>query len=167
MAFERLRRVLTGSSDTIAGSVYGTIIVMATIAAGGKAESDAWRLAVLVSATVVVLWFAHVYAHALGESVQLGHRLDPPEFVAVARREASIVLAGVAPVAALVLGAAGVVRESRAIWLALVLGLVTLAAQGLRYAQVEHLGRFWTAVSVGTNLALGLVIVGLKALLGH
>jgi hypothetical protein len=32
---------------------------------------------------------------------------------------------------------------------------------------VEHLGRFWTAVSVGTNLALGLVIVGLKALLGH
>ncbi len=160
-------RAVHGGYTGIAGTVYGTIVVMATIAAGGKGEVDAWRLAVIVVATVVVLWFAHVYAHGLGESIELGRRLDRAELAAVARREVAIVLAAVAPVTALVLGATGVIRESRAIWLALVIGLLALAVQGVRYARVERLGRIGTLISVSLNLGLGLVIVGLKALLAH
>jgi hypothetical protein len=85
----------------------------------------------------------------------------------VAHRELGIALAAVAPVAALVLGALGVLRESSAIWLALFLGLLTLVVQGVRYARVERLGPLATIVSVSLNAALGLVIVGLKALLAH
>jgi hypothetical protein len=151
----------------IAGTVYGTIVVMATIAAGGKGQVDAWRLAVLVTATVVVLWLAHVYSDGLAESIELGHRLDRREFTVIARRELAIVMAAAAPVAALILGAAGIIRESRAIWLALVIGLITLTVQGVRYARVERLGRLSTLAAVFINLALGLVIVGLKALLAH
>ena len=156
------------ASRTIAGTVYGTIVVMATLAAGGgDPPLDAWRLAVLVVATVVVLWVAHVYAHGLAESVRLGHRLEAQELREIARRELAIVLAAAGPVTALVLGAAGVIRESRAIWLALLVCLVMLLAQGVQYARVEHLGRFGTFVSVALNLALGLVIVALKAALSH
>jgi hypothetical protein len=39
--------------------------------------------------------------------------------------------------------------------------------QGVRYAQVEELGRTGTAVALGVNVLLGLVIVGLKALVTH
>jgi hypothetical protein len=160
-------RLLFGTRESIAGTVYGTIMVMATLTAGAEAHPDAWRLAVLVFSTVLVLWFAHVYAHGLGESIGLGHRLDRVELIQVARRELSIVLAATGPLAALVLGAAGVIRETRAVWLALILCLVTLTVQGVRYAGIERLGRRGAVISVALNLALGLVIVALKAGLSH
>ena len=62
-----LERLLFGTRDRIAGTVYGTIIAMATIAAGSAGAVDPWRLATLVVGTVLVLWIAHVYAHSLGD----------------------------------------------------------------------------------------------------
>ncbi len=52
-------------------------------------------------------------------------------------------------------------------WLALGIGLFTLAVQGYRYARLEELGRWDTVVSVALNLGLGLAIVGLKVVVGH
>lgn len=163
----RLRRVLFGSRETIAGTVYGTIVVMGAIAAGTASEATASHLAAAAGATVLVLWIAHVYADALGETIQLGRRMDRAEFASVATRELSIPLAAVAPVGALVLGSVGVLRESTAIWVAMGFGIVTLIVEGVRYAAVERLGRLATAVTLSINVALGLVIVGLKAVLGH
>ena len=41
-----LRRYLLGDRGTIAGTVYGTIVVLSVIAAGAKAyEHQLWRLA--------------------------------------------------------------------------------------------------------------------------
>jgi hypothetical protein len=163
----RLSRVVFGSRETIAGTVYGTIVVMGAIAAGATTDPRPGKLAGAVAATVIVLWIAHVYSHALAETVRLGRRLDWAELASVARRELAIVLAGVAPVTALVLGELGVLRETTAGWLAMGFGLATLLIQGIRYAGVEHLSRLGTAVTVGINLGLGLLIVGLKAGLGH
>jgi hypothetical protein len=163
----RLSRVVFGSRESIAGTVYGTIVVMGAIAAGATTDPRPGKLAGAVSATVVVLWIAHVYSHALAETVRLGRRLDWAELASVARRELAIVLAGVAPVTALVLGELGVLRETTAGWLAMGFGLATLLIQGIRYAGVERLSRVGTAVTVGINLGLGLLIVGLKAGLGH
>ena len=67
---------------------------------------------------------------------------------------------------ALVLAAVGVFEFQRAVWLALGIGLATLAAQGVRYAQVG-LGRLGTLAVVAISLALGLLIVALKALVAH
>ena len=140
---------------------------MGAITAGAGSSPDPWRLAAIVTVTVVVLWAAHVYAHGLGESIDLGRRLDRRELASVARRERAIALAAVAPVTALVLGGAGLLDEGTAIWLAMGIALATLAVQGVRYARLEGLGRRGTAVSVGLNLALGLVIVMAKALFAH
>ena len=140
---------------------------MATVTAGSHGEeTDAWRLAVVVAVTVLVLWVAHLYSHALGESLERRRRLDRAELGSVALRELAIP-AAVAPIAALVLGAVGVFREETAVWLALGIGVATLAVEGARYATLERLGRIGMLLAIALNVSLGLVIVGLKALLAH
>ena len=164
----RTRRLLFGSASTIAGTVYGTIVVMATVAAGYQGEdTNAWRLAAVVAGTVLVLWVAHLYAHALAESIDRGRRLDRAELGALARREWSIPAAAGPPIAVLLLAAFGVLGETAAVWLALGIGVVTLGIQGARYAALERLGRAGTLTAIAVNLALGLAIVGMKALLAH
>jgi hypothetical protein len=164
----RVRRLLFGSPGGIAGTIYGTIVVMATVTAGSHGEeTDAWRLAVVVAVTVLVLWVAHLYSHAIGESLEHRRRLDPAELGAVARRELAIPLAAVAPVAALVLAALDVLSEQTAVWVALGFGVATLAVQGARYATVERLGPSGTLVAIALNVFLGLVIVGLEASIAH
>ena len=52
MRRSRAKRMLFGSARSIAGTVYGTIVVMATVAAGSRGEdTDTGRLAVIVGAT--------------------------------------------------------------------------------------------------------------------
>ena len=128
---ERLKRLILGDRQTVAGTVYGTIIVMSVIAAGGKAyEHHLWRLVVLAGGSSVVLWF-------------------------------------VRPLAAVGLGAGGVLAERPSVQLALWLGVVVLAAQGIRYARLEHLHPAATFVTISLNLAIGLALVGLEVLFAH
>lgn len=162
-----MRQLLFGSQQGIAGMVYGTIVVMGAIAAGSDAKAEPWQLATFAASTVLVLWLAHVYSHSLAETINAGRRLDRSEVFDVMRRELPIPLAAVAPVAALVLGAVDVVRETAAIRLALGIGLATLALQGVRYAGVEGFSRAGTIVAIAVNLSLGLVIVALEAALAH
>ena len=158
---------LLGSRESIAGAVYGTVVVMATIAAGSKGGLGAWTLLASMSATVIVLWIAHVYAAALEHSIENDRRMRWHEITEIAWEERSIALSGVVPGAMLVLGGIGVWKTSTAVWFALGAGLVVLAVQGFRYSRVERLGATGTVVAVAVNLSLGLAIVGLKAALTH
>jgi positive regulator of sigma E activity len=162
------RELVAGSSETIAGTVYGTIIVMATLVAGAAAfRDDLWHLLAIVVVTTLVFWAAHIYAHGLAESLQLGRRITRSELAQIAHRERAMGLAVVLPAAALVIGALGVIDGSVAIWLALGLGVAALAAQGVRYARLERLSTAGTAVVVGLNLVLGLSLVLLKVIVVH
>jgi len=116
---------------------------------------------------VLILWIAHAYAHALGESLSLGRRLTRAELMTITSREVAIPLASIPPLTAIALGALGVVRNSTAVWLALAFGVATLAIQRLLYARLARLSRLGTLVAVALNLSLGLVIVALKVLLSH
>jgi hypothetical protein len=162
-----MREFLFGSQRGIAGTVYGTIVVMGALAAGSSVQPDSWRLATIAASTVLVLWIAHVYSHALAETITAGRRLDRAEVFDVMRRELPIPLAAVGPVSALVLGAVGVLNDTTAIRVALVIGLATLALQGVRYAGVEGFSRWGTILAIVVNISLGLVIVGLEAGLAH
>lgn len=163
-----LRELLAGTPETISGTVYGTIIVMATLVAGAPAfKHDLWHLFAIVVVTTVVFWAAHIYAHGLGESLQRGRRVTRSELGHIAHRERAMALAVVLPALALVLGALGVIRGSLSIWLALGLGVAALAVQGLRYARLERLSALGTTAVVGLNLALGLMLVLLKVIVVH
>ena len=164
----KAHHVVLGSARSIAGTVYGTIVVMSVVAAGAElGRTDPARLAGLAASTAIVFWLAHVYAHALETSVRSQRRLTARRLTEVARHESAIPLAAVVPTVSLVLGAMGVFRETTAIWIALLSGVATLGVVGARYAAIENLGRLGTLLSIAANLALGLAIVGLKAGLGH
>ena len=85
----------------------------------------------------------------------------------IARREVGILLAAALPTLALLLGALEVVREARAVWLAIGMGLLTLLVEGVRYAKLEGFGRGGTLLAIGANLALGSSVVLLKVAVAH
>jgi hypothetical protein len=163
-----LQALFLGNRRTISGTVYGTIVVLAAITGSAKAiDPNLWSVAVLAAVTSGVLWVAHVYSHGLGESVTIGRRLTAAELAALARREAAILRAAVLPVLVVVLGALGLFHARTALWLAVGVGVATLTIQGIRFARLEELSTAGTIASVGVNLALGLSIVIVKALLTH
>jgi hypothetical protein len=164
---QTVAQVVFGVGGALASTVYGTIVVMATLTAAYATEKHPWKLAGIVASTAVVFWIAHLYAHALSESITLSRRITFDELAHIARREAGLLFAAAAPIAALVIGAATVVRETRAVWLALAIGLVTLAVEGLRYARLESLGRAGTVAAIVANVSLGLLVVALKVALAH
>jgi hypothetical protein len=154
--------------ERLGGFVYGTILVLSVIVAGAKAfPSSPYKIATFVVVTIVVFWLAHVYAHSLAYSVSHDEHLSLAELRRIARREASILEAAVPPVAALLLGAIGLLAKNVAVWLAIALGLVVLAAQGFLFARVERLRWLGTLLVIALNLGLGLVLVGLKLLVSH
>ena len=163
-----LKRLLLGHSETIAGTVYGTIVVLALLSAGAVAyRDDLWRLVALTALSTTVLWAAHVYSHGLGESIKRGRRLTAAEIVAIGGRESAILLAAVLPLAAIALGALGVLRAETALWAALGLGIAALTVQALRYAYLEDLSRTGVLLTIALNLTFGLLFVGAKAWLAH
>jgi hypothetical protein len=166
LRISRLGRAAFGGH--LAGYIYGTVVVLAVVVAAARSYSHApGHIAVLVAATSGGLWLAHVYAHGLGESVARNRHLSLEELGHVAQNEASILEAAVPPVVALLLGFLGVLSDSVAIWGALVLGLLVLAAQGVLFARVERLGWLGTLAVVAANLALGLGLIGVKLLVTH
>jgi hypothetical protein len=103
----------------------------------------------------------------LSESINLDRRLTADEVASLARREVGILAAAILPCTALVLGAIGVFAEKTATWLALGIGLATLAAEGVRYARIERLGRIGLIAAVFGNVVLGSFVVLLKVVVAH
>jgi hypothetical protein len=154
--------------ERLGGFIYGTIVALAVVVAGARAYPHAaGHIAVLVAATSVALWVAHVYAHGLAKSVARDEHLSLADLRHIARREGSIVEAALPPLGALLLGALGLISTQLAVWAAFGLGLVVLAAQGITVARVEGLGRLGTVAVVAGNLSLGILLVGLKLVVTH
>ena len=166
--FKFLAQLLFGNKETISGTVYGTIIVLAVIAAEARGyEGHMWQLGGVVFTTALVLWLAHVYAHGLGESVNEGRRLTPAEVRAIARREYAIVLSAVPPVCAIIAGSSHLIDEHLAYRLATALGIAALTFQGIRYATIERLSLSGTLLAVALNLMFGLLIVLAEVWVAH
>ena len=157
-----------GARERIAGSVYGTIVVLAVLADEADSfEHHLWKLEAIVLASVLILWIAHTYAHGLGESLRLGRRLTRNELTAIISRELAIPLASILPLAAITIGALRAVGDVAAVWVAVGIGVVTLTIQGVRFARLERLTVQGTIAAVAINLSMVLMIVALKVLVSH
>jgi len=160
--------VLVGREGRIGSTVYGTLLVLTALTASYAAERHhPWRLIELVLTVVILFWVAYIYAHALSESIESRSRLNRSGLTRIANRELGVVLAGAGPILALLLGAVGLIHESASIWVAIAVGLGTLAAEGVRYARVTQLSRTGTAAILVVNLVFGLGVVVLKVILIH
>jgi hypothetical protein len=154
--------------ERLGGFIYGTIVVLAVVAAGARVyPGEAGHIAGLVAVTSVVLWLAHVYADGLAHSIAHDEHLSLAELRRIAWREGSIVEAALPPVAALLLGALGLFSTGVAVWVAFGLGLGVLAAAGIVFARVERLGWVGMLAVVAANLGLGIALVALKLVVAH
>jgi hypothetical protein len=160
------RRARAG--ERLGGIIYGTILALAVVVEGSRAyRHEPGHGVVVVAVTAVVFWLAHVYAHALGESVQRDERLTLAELRTIARHELALVEAAIFPIIGLLLGTFGVVEDSTAYWLAFLFGMIVLIGQGFRFARIERLGALRTLAVVSANAALGLLLVALKLFVSH
>jgi hypothetical protein len=167
-AMHRLIVWLLGTGESIAGAVYGAIVVLATLsAASADGAPGSWELAVTVIVTTFILGLAHLYSETVAATIVAQRPLTSGERLAIRRRELAIPAAATPPVLVLVAGAAGVLAEDTAFWVAVAMTLVTLLVQGLRLARIEHLGTARSLLTIGGTLGLGLAIVALEVATGH
>ena len=163
---EALGRAAMG--ERLAGFIYGTIVALAVLVAGAKAfPHEAGHIAVLVVATTLVFWLAHVYAHGLGRSVARDRSLTLAELRDVARHEWAIVEAALLLAIPLLIAAVGLISTRLGVWLSLGTGLAVLAVEGLLFARAERLGWPGTLAVVSLNLALGASLIVLKLVVTH
>lgn len=135
---------------------------------GAKAyPHDAWKIVLLLTVTAAVFWLAHVYSHSLAQVVARDEHLSLAELRQIGRHESSIIEAALPPLAAVLLGAFGLISTKAAVWVAYGLGLGVLMFSGLVFARVERLGWLATLVVVALNVALGVVLVALKLVVTH
>jgi len=160
-------RIALAIEGDVASTVYGTVVVMATLTAAFATESHPLELELIVGSSTFALWLAHVHAHLLGESLSTSRPISRADIKRVARAQVGILLSAVPSMLCLTLGAMGVLQEHTAVGLAFAAGVATLTVAGIRYSRLERLdgaGRVWVvAVTVG----LGLLIVLLKAAFSH
>lgn len=151
-------------------AIYGVVLVAAQVVVVANSADASWDVLIKVLATLIVFWFAHVYA---GVVAHLGDVLDDstPTW---ARLGAAIhdglvhswgmLLAGVIPLVVLTLGVLGVIRDSTAIWGTLWAAVVVLGLLG--WLGVAS----WTArplrglVGALVTCVLGAVLIVLKAI---
>lgn len=159
-----LRWALTGASagGDAASAIYGTILAGSVLVAVGGGPGV--RL-VAVVATGIVFWLAHAHVALMRRVVRRGEHVHVDEVRRALAEEWPLVQAGVTPAAPLVLAWLGVVSTATAVSLGLALCLVGLVAWGIAIARAARLGPRQTAIAVGVNLALGLALVALKAIL--
>jgi hypothetical protein len=151
-----------------AGAIYGSLLA-ASVVAGTSPADTAPRpglLAILLLATGLVFWIAHVYAHLFGGAHPPSH-MSWHAIRVVALRERPIAEAVIPPAAAATAGMLLGLSNSASAWLALAVAVAGQVGWAIVAAAASGAKTWIIALSAAVNLALGLVLVVLKALLSH
>jgi hypothetical protein len=145
--------------------IYSTIIVSAVIIVADDFQSDL-ELFELTLGTVLAVWIAHVFS----DTVAKGFNVHPhPTPIRHLFHEAivdsmGVLVAAVLPLLSLGLGALHLIDEYFAYWCSLGVSIIVLAVVG--WMLVRRRGNSWPWRLVGAlgTAALGVVVVGLKAI---
>jgi hypothetical protein len=164
----RARTVPERDPTDYAGAIYGSLLAASVVTgtSPGQHPPKPVELVALLLATGVVFWLAHVYAEVVG------HRSDGPflsrkDVRIAAAREWPIVQAAVPPAAAAGVGVLFGLSASASAWLALLVALAGQLGWALYVAGKAGASRRGMVAAAAVYLALGLLIVVLKAALSH
>jgi outer membrane lipoprotein SlyB len=149
----------------VADAVYGTILVIAVVAALSK-DDAATPGAILAGAlaTSLVFWIVHVYAEMLSRRTAGDRRPTWPVLRGAAVQEWPLVEAALAPLVPLLLGAFGIFERSTSITLSIVIGLIDLAGWGFLAGRQMGESRVRAVLTAAGAVSLGVVMVLLKNL---
>lgn len=159
---EHRRRV---EGQYAARSIYGSILVLALLLALEDHPPTPLRAAGVVAGTVLAVLAAEAYAENLGAELALGRRETREERRARLRELAVMTVSAEAPVAILLLAAAGVLEQETAFRLARWSTLALLLIGGYlarRLAGTSRLAAAWSGLLV---FGVGVLISVLKSAL--
>ncbi|MFG2006272.1 hypothetical protein ACGFNU_44705 [Spirillospora sp. NPDC048911] len=151
-----------------AGAVYGSLLAASVVvgSAPRKHPTPAGVLALLLLATGLVFWLAHVYASLAGDR-ERGVPLSRAEVRAIGRKEWPLAQAAFPPALAALSCALLGLPDAAAAWTALAVALVSQVGWTVIAGTKADAGLLLIVVSAAVNLVLGLVVVALKVLLAH
>lgn len=145
-------------------AIYGTLLVP-TLIVVQKDAASVEVIAFSVVLSVVVFWITHVWVGILDR--QTHGPITRAEAAGIARHEAPMLTAVVAPVLMLALGSFSVTPIQTAITLALVASIVQLFVWGLAVGRALRRGPLVTLGVAVVDCGLGLIIVVLKIMVIH
>ncbi|NRQ36407.1 hypothetical protein HII36_31910 [Nonomuraea sp. NN258] len=149
-------------------AVYGSLLAGSVVAGSspGQGPPSGLVLGVLVLATGLVFWMAHVYSRLVGER-RPHARLSWAQVRAVGRRERPLLEAALPPALAAVTGWTLGLAYSTTAWLALATALAAQVTWAVLAAVQARLSTRIVVMAAVGNLLIGLVLVLLKAVLTH
>jgi hypothetical protein len=152
-----------------AGAIYGSLLAASVVTGtrAGEHPPKPVELVALLLATGVVFWLAHVYAEVVGHHRPDGAFLSRQNVRIAAVREWPIVQAAVPPAAAAGVGGLLGLSDSASAWLALLVALAGQLGWALYVAANAGATRRGMVAAAAVYMALGLMIVVLKAALSH
>ncbi|RFA10648.1 hypothetical protein B7R54_16630 [Subtercola boreus] len=152
----------------VSAYLYGNILVLAAVIGAAEGTSTHWSALLIVAATTVTTFLAHVVSHGIGQQIGRSGE-DARLHIGQELRDAVPILSsGLVPLVVLALGALGVLSV---LWVEIIAGGVLVLRIALTGIQVERVsdnrspaGVLWAGFALA---AVSLVIVALKVLFTH
>jgi hypothetical protein len=159
-----LRWALTGASQDgdAASAVYGTILAASILIASAGSASVVF---LTVIGTGFVFWLAHAHVALMRRVVRHGDHVDARSVRRALTEEWPLVQASLSPAAPLILAMLGIIGETAATDIGILICFAGLIAWGIIVSRAAHLSRRHTILAVSINVGLGLLLVLLKVIL--
>jgi hypothetical protein len=154
---------LVQTDRPISSAIYGTVSVLAIIVAAAHDASGAGGVLVVAAVSAVVVWAIHVYAAVLAEA-GTGRTTWRAAFGEAIRGELGVLEGASAPLLVLLLGAVGLLDDHRAIWWAVLVGVVLLSVMPIVW--LRRTGAGWLPCLLASLVAclFGTVLIVMKVL---
>lgn len=148
----------------LAGAIYGTILATTVVAAASTHPESLGRTTLLVLGTSVVFWAAHVYAVEVAARLVAGRPLDRREVLGLARAQWPMLQSAWPILVTLLLGVVGVLDPTRAVDVAMAVGIGALFTYGVLIGRQEGASRTRVLLNGLAVGSLGLAVLLLKVL---
>jgi hypothetical protein len=159
-----LPRQLVTSRQMVDRAIYGTVSVIAVIAAASHGHAPAGQVLIFTAASSVVLWMVHVYASVLADTGPAGLEWRPAVQRAI-RHEHGVLIGVVIPLGVLSLGTLRLIDDDRAIRWSMWSGVLVLFLTPLVWFRPATTGWGRTLVASLVGGGLGMALISLKVVL--
>ena len=148
--------------------IYATLALLAVLISVDTTQSSSLHVVLIVCGTITSLWVASIVATQMSRRVIFQGQLDHvQEIHHQIRRHAPMLVSLIFPLIMLSLAMMKLISLEVAVNISILSGLLLLVGWSIGSARSLHAKKFPMFILVTIELAIGLGIVGLKALIGH
>jgi hypothetical protein len=151
------------SETGIASTIYGLITVLAVLEILQRHPPSALASAATLFGTTLAVALVDAYSESIARIITEGHSLSFEDLQEIARDAATVMIGAQGPTVVLLVSAVGLVSLEGALVAARIVALISLFGYGIRVGQLLHAGLLRQVLSGLALLAIGLLIVLIKA----